>query len=107
MVDTTDVEGIIRLDCNVTDFYADRTFPTYLYYNPYDKEQTITYEANGNADLFDIVSKQYVARNVEKNTTIQLPAKHSRIIVELPAGTELTTDGTKVTTADGQTVSYK
>lgn len=107
MVDTTDVEGIIRIDCNVTDFYADRTFPTYLYYNPYDKEQTITYEANGNADLFDIVSKQYVARNVEKNTTIQLPAKHSRIIVELPAGTELTTDGTKVTTADGQTVSYK
>ncbi len=107
MVDTTDVEGIIRIDCNVTDFYADRTFPTYLYYNPYDKEQTITYDASGNADLFDIVSKQYVARNVEKNTTIQLPAKHSRIIVELPAGTELTTDGTKVTTADGQTVSYK
>lgn len=107
MVDTTNVEGIIRINCNVTDFYADRTFPTYLYYNPYDKEQAVTYTANGNADLFDIVSKQYVARNVEKDATIQLPAKHSRIIVELPAGTKLTTDGTKVTTADGQTVSYK
>lgn len=107
MVDTTDVEGIIRIDCNVTDFYADRTFPTYLYYNPYDKEQTITYDASGNADLFDIVSKQYVARNVEGSTSIKLPAKHARIIVELPAGTELTTDGAKVVTADGQTVSYK
>lgn len=107
MVDTTDVEGIIRIDCNVTDFYADRTFPTYLYYNPYDKEQTITYDASGNADLFDIVSKQYVARNVEGSASIKLPAKHARIIVELPAGTELTTDGAKVVTADGQTVSYK
>lgn len=107
MVDTTEVKGILRINCNVTDFYADRTFPTYLYYNPYDKEQTITYEAAGNADLFDIVSKQYVARNVKENTAIKLPAKHSLVIVELPAGTALTTDGTKVITTDGQTVSYK
>ena len=36
IVDTTNVKGILKLDCNATDFYASRPYPVYLYYNPYD-----------------------------------------------------------------------
>ena len=35
IVDTTDVKGILRLDCNATDFYSQRNYTAYLYYNPY------------------------------------------------------------------------
>ncbi len=107
MVTTTDVEGIIRIDCNTTDFYADRTYPVYLYYNPYVDSRDVTYVAEGNVDLFDIVSKQYVARNVEGEALVNLPAKHSRVIVELPAGTELHREGDKILTATGEVISYK
>lgn len=107
MVSTTDVEGILRIDCNTTDFYADRTYPVYMYYNPYDKEQKVAYQTDDTVDLFDIVSKQYVARNVTNGAVVSLPAKHSRVIVELPAGTELHEEGSKVLTSMGDVISYK
>ena len=31
IVDTTNVKGILKLDCNATDFYASRPYPVYLY----------------------------------------------------------------------------
>ena len=34
MTDTTNVTGILRLNCNTTDFYSEREYPVYLYYNP-------------------------------------------------------------------------
>ena len=96
MVDTTDVQGVLRLNCNITDFYSPRKFPTYLYYNPHAEAQAVTYTvAEGTADLFDIVSKTYVARGVSGSAQVELPADAARLIVELPAGQ-------KITQADGK-----
>jgi hypothetical protein len=39
IVEKTDVEGILQLDCNATDFYAPRPYPVYLYYNPYNESR--------------------------------------------------------------------
>jgi hypothetical protein len=36
IVRMTNVDRILQLNCNATDFYGDNEFPTYLYYNPYD-----------------------------------------------------------------------
>ena len=36
-VHTTDVEGVLRLDANATDFYADKPYPVWLIYNPYEE----------------------------------------------------------------------
>lgn len=58
----TNVEGILRLDCNVTDFYTEKPYPVYLYYNPHKETQTITYQATQPCDLFDIVAKEYIAK---------------------------------------------
>ena len=110
LVEKTDVEGIIRIDCNVTDFYADRPYPVYMYYNPYGDDREVTYEssASATADLFDIVSKTYIAKGVYKSMKITVPAGHSIVVVELPEGTRLGQDGTKiVNVADGSVVSYK
>ena len=100
MISTTDVEGVIRLDCNVTDLFAERKYPVNMYYNPYDDERSVTYSAShltpgrisyatGPYDLFDIVEKAYVAKNVSADVVISLPGNASRVIVELPAGTQL------------------
>lgn len=43
IVETMDVEGILRLNCNATDFYAARPFPVYLMYNPFPEARTVGY----------------------------------------------------------------
>ena len=87
IVAATDVEGILRLDCNATDFYASKPYPVYLYYNPYPETKTVTYQtAEAGRDLLDVVSGLYLARKVTGTAKIQIPAGEAALVVELPAG---------------------
>ncbi len=107
VVDTTDVEGILKLDCNATDFYSARPYPVYLIYNPYATEKTVTYRtASQNCDLFDVITKQYVARNVRSGRRIAIPAKHSRLIYELPAGTPVVRKGNRLIAGKKNIILY-
>lgn len=101
IVNQTNVEGILQLDCNATDFYVEKPYPVYLYYNPYKETKTINYQASQACDLFDIVAKEYVAKNVKANASFEIPASEARVIVELPTGTELSLE------EDGQIIANK
>lgn len=107
MVRTTSVEGILQVNCNTTDFYAACPYPVYLYYNPYEVEKKVSYSASMNVDLFDIISKRYLACGEKGNVEIQIPANQSIVVVELPAGTKLHAEGGRIMTANNQTLSYK
>jgi hypothetical protein len=106
IVDTTDIPGILRLDCNATDFYANRKFPVHLYYNPFSEAKNFTYQPDGRADIFDLVSKKYVAKNITSSTSITLTADQACILVELPAEIRLEHKN-KALTAGGIVLSYK
>jgi hypothetical protein len=106
MVDTTNVEGILRLDCNATDFYAEKPYPIYLYYNPYTEMKAVDYQASSKVDLFDIVSKEYLAKNAEGKININIPADQACLVVVLPAGTKLSLSGEKLT-AGSSVISYQ
>jgi len=106
IVNTTNVEGILALDCNATDFYAENKFPVFLYYNPYTEAKTITYTSAGSVDLFDIVTKKYLSKGGSGNVSIALPAGQAALIVVLPAGTKLAAEGTKVK-AGNVIIAYK
>jgi hypothetical protein len=108
IIRTTNVEGILRLDCLVTDlFHAGEAYPTWLYFNPHDETQSISYQAGGAGvvDLYDIISKTVAATNVSGNATIDIPAKSSLLLVEIPVGSELTkADGRLL--ANGIVIDY-
>jgi hypothetical protein len=106
IVHTTDVEGILALDCNVTDFYADNKYPVFLYYNPYADAKTVTYASESSVDLFDVVSKKYLSKAGKGNINIDLPAGEAALVVVLPAGTELKAEGAKVKAGD-VVIAYK
>lgn len=89
IISTTDVEGILSLDCNATDFYAPRPYPVHLLYNPYKEPKTVSYYPAGRSDLFDSVSRNYVAKDVSGIVSLTLPADKAMVITEMPAGTEL------------------
>lgn len=107
IVEPTDVEGILQLDCNATDFYTEKPYPVYLYYNPYDTDKAVMFDSATSYDLFDIISKEYVSRNVNGKTQISIPADAARIIVELPAGTSLTTLNNQIIADNKYVISYK
>jgi len=106
IVDTTNVKMILRLNCNKTDFYANKTYPTYLYYNPYTEPKNVTYHTSGKADVFDIVSKKYVVRAITGNAQITIPADQASLLVEIPAGTKIEKRRNSLV-ANGITISYR
>lgn len=107
IVDTTNVKGILKLDCNATDFYSQKPYPVYLYYNPFDEDKVVEYTSAQQADLFDIVAKEYVAWNIMEKGCFTIPAKAARIVVELPVETELTKEGQRIVANKQYIISYK
>lgn len=105
IIATTDVEYILSLDCNATDFYGDRRYPCHLLYNPYDEAKTVSYSCSGACDLFDAVGCDFVGRNLSGNTSVTIPAGGAVLLYELPVGTTLYYIGTRIGTADGLILS--
>lgn len=91
IVSTTDVEGILSLDCNATDFYAARPYPVHLMYNPYPEARKVSYYPSGKCDLFDVVRSKYLAQDASGIVSIEIPDDEAVLVVELPAGARLNT----------------
>lgn len=106
IIDTTDVEMILKLDVLKTDYFAADAYPTYLYYNPYDTEQSITIDVgSGSFHLYDAVINDFVSYNVSGTTSINLAADAAALIVVTPADGEETYDLDK-RLIDGVVVDY-
>ena len=86
IVNTTNVEGILRLDCNCTDFYADKKYPVYLYYNPYQENMKVVYKSSKAVDLYNKLTNTYLQKDVIGTCEISIPADQACLIVEIPAG---------------------
>jgi hypothetical protein len=106
IVQTTDVEGILSLDCNATDFYAENKYPVHLYYNPYTEAKTISVKQENPIDLYDLVSGTYLAKNTTGSASVQIPAGEAVLVVSLPSGTKLKKDGKKLK-AGNTVIAYK
>lgn len=91
IVRKTNVDQILQLNCNATDFYAENSFPTYLYYNPYDSIQKVCYYKNekDDVDLYDAITHEYLVRHAGEESCFEIPARSSRVLVVVPAGTEV------------------
>lgn len=91
IIEKTDVEGILRLNCLATDLYrSGEAFPTFLYYNPYEEDRSVAVPLEGSTDLYDVISKRIVAADVGGEAHVSIPGGSSRLLVHIPAGTELT-----------------
>ncbi len=106
IVSLTNVEGILQWDCVKTDFYHDQAYPTFLYYNPHAMDKSVEVDLASASDLYDIVSKRFVARHVSGRTTFQLKADRAAVIVQTPANGNVTYGGSKML-INGVAVSYR
>lgn len=97
IITKTDVEGILQLDLLATDFFHDKAYPTFLYYNPYTEGKTISINVGKKkVDLYDTVSGRFVAKKVSGDAKIKLDAKNSAVIVIVPANGKISHEGAKM-----------
>lgn len=94
IIHKTDVEGILLLDLNKTDFFGNNTFPNYLVYNPYNTGKNVTIAmGNGTFDIYDAISEKIILYNATGNRAVGIGPDSARLLVCLPAGTSLVQKG--------------
>lgn len=107
IIRTTNIEGILQLNLLATDFFSDKAYPSFLYYNPYDsrKKVAIKVEQGTKVDLYNTVSGSFVARNVSSSKKIKLALESAAVIVCVPSGGTITYEGSKML-VNGIVVDY-
>jgi hypothetical protein len=105
----TDTPGILQLNLLATDFYRDKAYPSYLYYNPYNEEKTVSIplprKRKERTDLYNTVTGTFTARNLRSSGKIKIPAKEAAVIVCVPARGKQTFEGEKML-INGVVVDY-
>jgi len=106
IISRTDDEKILQLDCLKTDFFHDKAYPTYLYFNPYSEDKEIHIAVGPKrVDLYDTVSKRWVKKNVHGTTSLRLAGDSAVVIIRVPAGGKVTRESGKLR-VDGVVVNY-
>jgi len=97
IIDTTDVEGILKLDLLKTDFFRDEVYPTYLIYNPYETEQIISFDIGiSSSNIYELTSNSFLKLGVSGITPLNISAKESYILVITPSGGTVSYDYNKL-----------
>lgn len=112
IVDTTNVEGILKLDLLKTDYFNDDAYPTYLLFNPYDENKTVEINVGkGLKDIYETTTNSFIITNVSGLTQVDIPSKSAIVIVLTPPGgsqnyelNKFLIDNTIVDYNSGQTV---
>jgi hypothetical protein len=108
IIRATNVPGILQLNLLATDFYHDKAYPSYLYYNPYaeNKSVSVNIEQGKSVDLYNTVSGKFIAQNTSSSVLIELSPQSAAVIIILPAGGKVTyADGKML--VNGIVVDYK
>jgi hypothetical protein len=87
IVRPTNVPAILQLDCLATDFFHDRAWPTFLFYNPYPEPRTVACAAGPQrSDVYNLVTHEFLKRDVHGQTSLTLPADSAALLVLVPGG---------------------
>lgn len=107
IIRNTNIAGILQLNLLATDFYHDKAYPSYLYYNPYTSARTISIktERGKKVDLYNTVTQKFIARNISSAASIKLSPKNAAVIVCVPARGKITYEENKML-VNGVVVDY-
>lgn len=107
LIKPTEVERILQVDLLRTDYFRDPAYPTFLYYNPYSKEQSVEVDVGvAPTDIYDSVANVFVLRSASGKTRLSLPPMAARVVVLCPANGELTHQNNR-TLVNGVVVDYR
>jgi len=101
LITYTNVDGILLLDVNKTDFFGKNSFPSYIAYNPYSSSQQVTLPLGAAVyDIYDALSETIIKTGATGNTSVAIPANQAMLLVYLPQGTSPTAANGKLFLGD-------
>ena len=107
IIDTTNVEKILKLNLLKTDYFHDSSYPTFLYFNPINENKMVDlYVGNGFYDIYDAVSNTFLKFGVTGITTITIPSDEAVVAVITPSSGTITYTLNKMM-IDGVVVDYR
>jgi hypothetical protein len=112
LIAPTSVEGILRLDMLATETFLPRSYPTYLYFNPYKEARKVCIEGGtatatiqAPVDIYDAASNRMLASGVKLPSEIEIPADGVILLVHCPAGGRISHDSYR-TLCNGVVIDY-
>jgi hypothetical protein len=103
---TSNVPGILQIDCLASEVFPAPAFPTFLLYNPYAAAKQVTINVGSNAThLYDTVAGAFLAANVTGSTTLTIQPDSAIVLVHCPATGVLSQSGRKLLVA-GVVIDY-
>jgi hypothetical protein len=104
---TSNVPGILQVDCLATETFAPPSNPTFLFYNPYTTTQKVNVNVGSNAtDLYDAAAGIFMATNVAGTISISILPDSSVVLVECPGTGVASQIGQKLSVA-GVVIDYE
>ncbi len=86
IIETTNVPGILKLDCLATDYFNAPAYPTFLYYNPYAEARTVEIDLGpGARNVYDAVANAFVLNSAAGNASFTIDADSAVLAVITPA----------------------
>ena len=106
IIDTTNVEKILRLDLLKTDYFHTQAYPTYLYYNPFSEEKSVMINVGSELkDIYDAVTNTVIKTAVSGESSMTIPADAALIAVIIPSNSTITYELNKAL-VNGRVIDY-
>jgi hypothetical protein len=107
MVVPTSDPQIPQIDIARTDFLAVSTFPTYLFYNPYNAKRTVTMSIGKEAaDIYDLALHRTITHAATASVPVVLDSGGAKVVVVIPSGGKRSTKN-NVLYIDDAAIDYK
>jgi len=92
LVDTTNVPGILKIDLLATDYMGEDAFPSYLIYNPYSEQRTISLTVGPDTtSIYDAVANSFIEYGFSGTDSLTIPGDSVRVLVLVPASSTIRT----------------
>ena len=105
----TELDYVLALDLSITDWLSKKSLPTFLIYNPYNKDVSISFDIACqwqdmcpelfcentlyNYDIYSLDNHSYLGKKLTGKVRLEIFKKSSRIIALIPANAEIKKNG--------------
>ncbi|GGD84000.1 hypothetical protein [Paenibacillus nasutitermitis] len=95
VIGAAEAEGILRLDCQGTDYDREGAFPAYLCYNPHQQKLKCRMETGTTEPIrvYDAVSHTFLTERMTGPVELALPATAVILAIVVPADEDVIEEG--------------
>ena len=103
----TEDKYILQMNLSRTDFLCAKSFPSYLYYNPWAEAKQVRLKLEGGAsDIYDLSRHRFIDKHKHGSVMLTIPAGGAQVVVIVPSGVERKSEK-GVLLCDGVPVDYQ